>query len=113
MLKDYEIKAKYCEMLKLFMDNCPPGPIVSYCPFGIHSICAEGRLLSINPGQWYGPQMISIVLRNVVQKLDPVFNFKLHVCLDSNIFLDELEELVKKSFSIFILIPIRLGIDNI
>jgi cysteine protease ATG4 len=50
MLKDYEIKAKYCEMLKLFMDNCPPGPIVSYCPFGIHSIAAEGRLHNITPG---------------------------------------------------------------
>ena len=95
------------------MDNCPPGPLVSYCPFGIHSISAEGRLNSITPGQWYGPQAISIVLRNVLQKLDPVYNFRMHVCLDGSIFLDELEEIAKKQISIFILIPIRLGIDSI
>jgi len=37
----------------------------------------------------------------------------MYVCLDSNIFLDELEELANKNFSIFIMIPIRLGIDSI
>jgi len=58
--------------------------------------------------------MISIVLRNVMNKLNPVNNFKLYVCLDSNIFLDEIEDLVvNQGKSVFILIPIRLGLDSI
>lgn len=58
--------------------------------------------------------MISLVLRNVMKKLDPIINLKLHVCLDSAIFLDEIEDLiVKKGQSVFILIPLRLGLDNI
>jgi len=26
----------------MFLDNTPKGPILSACPFGIHSICDEG-----------------------------------------------------------------------
>jgi cysteine protease ATG4 len=27
-----------------------------FCPFGIHSICLEGKTnIGLNPGQWYGP----------------------------------------------------------
>lgn len=49
-----------------------------------------------------------------MKKLDPIINLKLHVCLDSAIFLDEIEDLiVKKGQSVFILIPLRLGLDNI
>lgn len=62
--------------------------MVTYSPFGIHSICKEGIIHGIKPGQWYGPQMISIVLRNLCDKLKPVRNFKIHVCLDGTICLD-------------------------
>ena len=37
----------------------------------------------------------------------------MHVCLDSCIFLDEIEDLIKKGSSVFVMIPIRLGLDNI
>ena len=97
MLRDKDNSRKYFNLLCLFMDNCPrmtAGPTHNPCPFGIHSICQEGKQINISPGQWYGPQMISLVLRNIMNKLDPIKNLKLHVCLDSNIFLDVIEDLV-------------------
>lgn len=58
--------------------------------------------------------MISIVLRNVMNNLDPIPNLKLYTCLDNNIFLDEIEEIItEQKKSVFILIPLRLGLDNI
>ena len=46
--------------------------------------------------------------------MNPVVNFKLHVCLDSNIFLDEIESfIVEKGLSVFILIPVMLGLKDI
>jgi len=57
--------------------------------------------------------MISIVLRNICDKLNPVPGFKIYVCLDGSIFLDEIEEFIKQGLSVFVLIPVRLGLDNI
>lgn len=37
----------------------------------------------------------------------------MHVCVDSNIFLDEIEALIKKGLSVFVMIPLRLGINSI
>lgn len=86
--------------------------MVSVCPFGIHSIAIEGSNNDIKPGQWYGPQTISIVLRNINDKFCPIANFKIYVCLDGCIFLDDIEEMAKTS-SVLVLVPIRLGIDSI
>jgi hypothetical protein len=59
--------------------------------------------------------MISIVLRNLFKanaNHSILKGFKVHVCLDNNIFLDEIEKMVKDS-SVFVLIPLRLGLDSI
>ena len=94
----------------MFQDNST----IKASPFGIHSICQEGSSnLGIKPGQWYGPQMISIVLRNICQKMRPVVNFKIYVCLDASIFLDEIEAILKQGDSVLVLIPLRLGLDHI
>ena len=113
MLSDSEISVRYLNLLRLFMDNCPPGPLLSVCPFGIHSIAAEGRQQNIQPGQWYGPQMISIVFRNICDKFQPVPNFKIHVCLDGVIIFEEIAQLITQGNSVMVLIPVRLGLDSI
>jgi hypothetical protein len=59
--------------------------------------------------------MISIVLRNLAKnhsKHAILKGFKVHVCLDNNIFMDEIEEMVKHS-SVFVIIPVRLGLESI
>ena len=92
------------------MDNITDG---SKAPFGIHNICLEGKKSDIKPGQWYGPHMISIVLKNICNQYNNIPGFKMHVCVDSNIFLDEIEAFVKKGLSVFVMIPLRLGINSI
>jgi len=57
--------------------------------------------------------MISLVLRNICNKLDPIDKFKMYVCLDASIFLDEIEALIDKGLSVFVMIPMRLGLDSI
>ena len=60
--------------------------------------------------------MISVVLRNLNRKYNPVDSFTIHVCLDANIFLDEIETYFRKGSSeqsVFVLIPVRLGLDSI
>lgn len=105
------------------MDNCTQQDIIIAnktgqfidTPFGIHNIILEAkRGLGLAPGQWFGPRMISIVLRNIINKQEPISNFHLHVCLDNNIFLDEIAYQIQSlNQSVFILLPTRLGIDNI
>lgn len=122
-VKNVDTRNKYFDILRMFLDNLtdhsasssksPATPPLS--PFGIHSICQEGkRNLNLTPGQWYGPQMISVVLRNLCDKYKPVPNFSMHVCLDGNVFFDEIEaKFEDASSAVFVLVPIRLGIDEI
>ena len=60
--------------------------------------------------------MISVVMRNIARENANhkiLKGFKIHVCLDSNIFLDEIQALIKAGNSVFVLVPLRLGIDSI
>jgi hypothetical protein len=57
--------------------------------------------------------MISIVLRNLFDKLKPIDGFKIHVCLDGTICMDKIEELINKNTSVLVMIPTRLGLDSI
>jgi len=57
--------------------------------------------------------MISIVLRNINDKFKPIPNFKIHVGLDGCIFLDKIEKLINDGNSVFVMVPIRLGLDSI
>lgn len=35
------------------------------CPFSIHNIAREGYKMGRKPGDWYGPQAISVVLKTL------------------------------------------------
>ena len=69
--------------------------------------------MNIEPGQWFGPQMISVVLRNLNDKFKPVPQFEIVTCIDGNIFLDKIWEKVHGGSSVFVLVPLRLGLDSI
>ena len=100
-------RQKYREILRTFADNDPKAP------FGVHRIVREGAQNGLEPGQWFGPQFISIMLRNLCNRLQPFPDFKILVCLDGNIFLDELRAEVKQRKSVLVLLPIRLGLTSI
>ena len=78
------------------MDNSPVDDTENkICPFGIHSISQEAKDNHRHePGEWYDPLMISIVLRDICNTKSPINQFKIHVCREGNIFLDEIEKLL-------------------
>jgi cysteine protease ATG4 len=83
-------------------------------PFSIHNIAEEGYKIDRKPGDWYGPQAISIVLKRLNKIYQPVDRFKMHVCLDGNIYLDRIEEKSENwTNSVFVVLPLRLGLNTI
>ena len=48
-----------------------------------------------------------------LNKINPIPRFKMVVCNDGNIFLDKIENKLIKGNSVFVGIPLRLGIDKI
>jgi cysteine protease ATG4 len=106
MLSEALRQHKRVKDIEMFMDV--PG-----APFGIHSICEEGLKLNKLPGEWYGPQSIMHALHGINKSLKPVSRFKMVVCDDGNIFLDKIQKKINKGNSVFLGVPLRLGIDKI
>lgn len=103
----------------LFMDNTPLHDSDNItCPYGIHSIAQEAqKTIDLSPGKkwepgkWFGPQMISVVLRNICNKR-ALTNFRIQLCLDNYIFLDEIEKHLNEGNSVLVIIPLMLGMSN-
>ena len=98
----------YYRLLSLFMDNVTDS---QYSPFGIHSIARVGLSYKRKPGDWYGPQAISNVLHDLNKQYKPVDNFKMLVCYDGNVFLDKIGKKISKGNSVFVIIPVRIGLE--
>ena len=82
--------------------------------FSIHNIAFEGAKMGRMPGDWYGPQAISLVLKRLLKKFDPVLNLRMQVALEGNIFLDKIEEKSDNwTKSVFLVVPLRLGLNRI
>ena len=67
------------------------------------------------PGDWYGPQAISLVLKRLEKTFQPVENFKMIVAKEGNIFLDRIAKKAEEGWknSLFIVVPLRLGLNKI
>lgn len=65
------------------------------------------------PGEWYGPQTILNSIASLNKVLKPVEHFKVIIFTEGNIFLDKIEKQLRKNNSIFIGIPLRLGLKSI
>ncbi len=78
---------KYNKILSLFMDNLDDQDL---CPFGIHMIAEVGIKYKKQPGDWYGPQAISCVLKQLNKEQKPYPNFSMVVCNDGNIFFEQI-----------------------
>ena len=98
----------------MFADNSPNDD-EKISPFGIHQICKEAKKSgNISPGEWYGPNMISIVLRNLCNNLAPIKDFQIHVSQDGNIMLNKIrQQIVENKAALLVLVPVRLGLQKI
>jgi hypothetical protein len=104
---DKEALLKYNKVLSLFMDNVQDTEL---CPFGIHSIAEVGTKYKKSPGDWYGPQAISCVLKQLNKDNRPINNFSMVVCNDGNIFFDKIKKKIENKKSVYVSIPVRLGL---
>ena len=82
-------------------------------PFGIHSIAKTGHSYRRKPGDWYGPQAICNVLHEINKTIKPLPNFSMVVCNDGNVFLDKIEKKINKDESVYVVIPVRLGLNRV
>ena len=101
---------KYYRILGLFMDNIESQHV---SPFGIHSIAQVGVTYRRKPGDWYGPQAICNVLHEINKTMKPLTNFSMVVCNDGNVFLDKIAKKINKDQSVFVVIPVRLGLNTV
>ena len=84
---DQRLIRKYNKILSLFMDNINDDKL---SPFGIQSIAKVGMKYRKEPGDWYGPQAISCVLKQLNKECKPFPDFSMVVCTDGNIFFDKI-----------------------
>jgi cysteine protease ATG4 len=80
--------------------------------FSIQNITHYGRKYNKNIGDWYGPETISKVIRDIVNSIDRI-NLKIYIPENNDIIIDDLKLLSPNLENILILIPLRLGLANI
>lgn len=101
---------KYYRLIALFLDNVESDQT---SPFGIHSIARVGITHRRKPGDWYGPQAICNVLHELNKVRKPMPGFSMVVCNDGNVFLDRIEKKIVRGDSVFVVIPVRLGLNRV
>ena len=80
--------------------------------FSIQNITHYGLKYNKNIGDWYGPETISKVIRDIVNSIDQV-ELKIYIPENNDIIIDDIKVLSPNFQNILILIPLRLGLTNI
>lgn len=80
--------------------------------FSIQNITHYGLKYKKNIGDWYGPETISKVLRDIVNFNNRI-KLKVYIPENNDIIIDDLRLLSPILENILILIPLRLGLSNI
>jgi len=80
--------------------------------FSIQNITHYGLKYNKNIGDWYGPETISKVIRDIVNSIDQV-KLKIYIPENNDIIIDDIKVLSPNFQNILILIPLRLGLTNI
>lgn len=81
------------------------------CDFSIHRIVQLGMQYSRIPGDWYGPETISLILKELVEshKID----ISINIAKESIIIEDNLYKLFENNNGLLLLIPLRLGLNEV
>jgi cysteine protease ATG4 len=110
------------DILLKFIDN----PSIE-CIFSIHRIIQLGLYYNKKPQDWYGPDTISLILRDLVN-LNKNLKIKIYLGLHSIVVINDIIKLccelednnIKKNINdlkwkkkLLLIIPIRVGINNI
>jgi len=84
-------------------------------PFSIHKIALLGQKYDKAIGEWFGPMIISQVLKNVVEQSSECSNcIGVCVSVDQSIYKDEVLKVTNNwKKALILLLPLRLGIKNL
>ncbi|KAJ1564956.1 Cysteine protease atg4, partial [Nowakowskiella sp. JEL0078] len=114
---------KYVKIVSWFLDS-------NTSPYSIHRIALLGKQYDKDIGEWFGPSTISNVLKSLIQTHKDS-SMGLHVCTDGGVYKDQVLETLlkeeneemrslhvsganrKKYRPLLMLVPLRLGIDNL
>ena len=104
--KHYSIAHK--DILVYFLDK--PNP---KCYFSIHRFIHIGLNYGKKEGDWYGPETISHIIKDLVNSND-LFNLSVYVTSGSILSKKEIVSFCEKNnYKLFLLIPLRLGLDKV
>ena len=104
--KHYSIAHK--DILEYFLDKPHPK-----CYFSIHKFSHLGLKFGKKEGDWYGPETISHVIKDLVNSNDSI-NMSVYVTSGSILSKKELLKFCNKTnFKLFLLIPLRLGLNKV
>jgi len=84
-------------------------------PFSIHKIATLGQKYDKAIGEWFGPMIISQVLKNAVEQSTECNNcIGVCVSVDQSIYKDEVLKITNNwKKALILLLPLRLGIKNL
>ncbi|CAG8476290.1 146_t:CDS:2 [Acaulospora colombiana] len=85
----------------------------SRCPFSVHRMAILGKQLGKNIGEWFGPSTASQAIKALVEDFPPA-QLRVYETTDAVVYKNEIYKSGKGNFrSVLILVPIRLGINNL
>jgi cysteine protease ATG4 len=94
----------YSKILNIFNDNYTG-------KLSIHSVCFFGEKINKKPGDWYGPNTISYIINSIYSCYQNLLGISLYY--NNNCVIEEkkISDMLVIS-PIFVLIPVKLGIDK-
>eukprot|EP00924_Labyrinthula_sp_SR-Ha-C_P006742 maker-scaffold_29-snap-gene-3.29-mRNA-1 protein AED:0.07 eAED:0.07 QI:82/0.5/0.33/1/0/0/3/0/390 len=92
-----------------------------FSTFGIHRMCQIGAQYGLEVGQWYGPNTVCQVARDllnengiITESTETKKNLSVYFSSDGAVYFEEIQTLSKDwKNSILILLPVRLGLDKV
>jgi len=103
---------KYYEIIQKFRDH-------PNAPYSLHNLALVGEQQGKSIGDWYGPSTVSVALRELVHQHQGD-EFGVYVSDNGMIFTEEVDQLCGEEEheeewrrSLLLLIPVRLGVENV
>jgi len=105
--KNKHFSLAHKDILKYFLDI----PNID-CDFSIHRIVQLGIQYDRTPGDWYGPETISFILKELLD--NHKINIKIDIAKESMIIKEKLINFFNENNdSLLLLIPLRLGLNKV